>query len=96
MIDRKLSPYVSAAVAAALGVSSPFAVVYGQAVADDGTPLEEIIVSATRRDANVQDIPFNIVAIGEKGLDELRITNLSEFTRAVPGSGEPPMLCAVQ
>ncbi|HEX7375292.1 MAG TPA: TonB-dependent receptor, partial [Steroidobacteraceae bacterium] len=26
-----------------------------------------------------------IVALGEKGLDELRITNLSEFTRAVPG-----------
>ena len=85
MIGRKLSPRISAAVAAALGVSSPFAAVYAQPVADDGTPLEEIIVSATRRDANVQDIPFNIVAIGEKGLDELRITNLSEFTRAVPG-----------
>jgi outer membrane receptor protein involved in Fe transport len=80
-----MSPRVTAAVAAALGVSAPFAASHAQAIADDGTPLETIIVTATRRDVNVQDIPFNIVAIGEKGLDELRITNLAEFTRAVPG-----------
>jgi iron complex outermembrane receptor protein len=84
MSDRKLSPRITAAVAAALGAAAPLAG-FAQPVADDGTVLEEIIVSATRRDVNVQDIPFNIVAIGEKGLEELRITNLSQFTRAVPG-----------
>jgi len=82
---KYLSPRLAAAVAAALGVSAPFAAILAQPVADDGSVLEEIIVSATRRDVNVQDIPFNIVALGAKGLDELRITKLAEFARAVPG-----------
>jgi len=80
-----LSPRLTAAVAAALGISVPFATSLAQLVADDGSVLEEIIVSATRRDVNVQDIPFNIVALDQKGLDELRITNLAQFSRAVPG-----------
>ena len=79
------SPRVAAAVAAALGLSAPMGVAFAQPVSDDGAVLEEIIVTATRREANVQDIPFNIVALGSDALDDLRITNLSEFTRAVPG-----------
>ena len=71
--------------AAALGLSAPMGAAVAQAVAADGTVLEEIIVTATRREANVQDIPFNIVALGSDALGDLRITNLSEFTRAVPG-----------
>jgi iron complex outermembrane recepter protein len=83
--SREHSSLVAAAVAAALGIATPGTAAWGQQVADDGAPLEEIIVTATRREANVQDIPFNIVALGAGALDELRITNLSTFTRAVPG-----------
>ncbi len=43
-------------------------------VAADGTVLEEIIVTATRREANVQDVPFNMVALGPESLENLRIT----------------------
>ncbi len=85
MVSSMYSSRIAIAVAAALGVTAPVVPVLGQQVADDGTPLEEIIVTATRREANVQNIPFNIVALGPGDLDELRITNLSEFTRAVPG-----------
>jgi iron complex outermembrane recepter protein len=83
---KNASSTLAAAVAAALGVgtASPPALAQ-QAVADDGTQLETIIVSATRRDVNVQDVPFNMVALGPDALGELRITNLAEFTRAVPG-----------
>jgi outer membrane receptor protein involved in Fe transport len=83
---RPRAPQLAAAVAAALGAGSPAgALAQDAAVAEDGTPLETIIVTATRRDADVQDVPFNMVALGATQLDELRITNLAEFTRAVPG-----------
>ena len=85
MAGNRYSPRITAAVAAALGLSAPMGAAVAQAVAADGTVLEEIIVTATRREANVQDIPFNIVALGSDALSDLRITNLSEFTRAVPG-----------
>jgi len=82
MVRKSHSPRVAAAVAAALGIAAP---AYGQPVSEDGTPLEEIVVTATRREASVQDIPFNIVALGPDALEQQRITNLSEFARAVPG-----------
>ncbi|MBK7903610.1 MAG: TonB-dependent receptor [Proteobacteria bacterium] len=85
MAGNRYSPRIAAAVAAALGLSAPVVAVLAQPVAADGTVLEEIIVTATRREANVQDVPFNMVALGPESLDKLRINNLAEFTRAVPG-----------
>ncbi|HET7204718.1 MAG TPA: TonB-dependent receptor [Steroidobacteraceae bacterium] len=84
--QKNASPRLAAAVAAALGVgtTSP-PVVAQQAYTDEGTPLETIIVTATRRDVNVQDVPFNMAALGPDLIDDLRITNLAELTRAVPG-----------
>ena len=84
--DKNASPRLAAAVAAALGVATaPTPVSAQQAYTDDGTPLETIIVTATRRDANVQDVPFNMAALGQDTIDDLRITSLAELTRAVPG-----------
>jgi outer membrane receptor protein involved in Fe transport len=83
---RRASPHLAAAVAAALGSGLPIAPAQAQqAVSDEGTPLETIIVTATRRETDVQDVPFNIVALGPSTLDKLRIENLAEFSRAVPG-----------
>jgi iron complex outermembrane receptor protein len=83
---KSVSPRLAAAVAAALGAGTMSTQVAAQqAYTDEGTPLETIIVSATRRDVNVQDVPFNMVALGPQALDDLRISNLAEFTRAVPG-----------
>ena len=85
MAGNRYSSRITAAVAAALGLSAPMGAAVAQAVAGDGTVLEEIIVTATRREANVQDVPFNMVALGPESLEKLRINNLAEFTRAVPG-----------
>lgn len=85
MVGKRYSPRVAAAVATALGLAAPMGAAFAQPVTDDGTVLEEIIVTATRREANVQDVPFNMVALGSKSLEDLRITSLAEFTRAVPG-----------
>ncbi|RKQ71876.1 outer membrane receptor protein involved in Fe transport [Litorimonas taeanensis] len=46
---------------------------------------DEIIVTATRRDESVQDIPFNISAVSAAELDEIGITDLAELSAWVPG-----------
>src|SRR5262245_881355 len=52
---------------------------------DQGVPIEEIIVTALRRDQNVQDIPINIAAFDENLLDRRGITDLAGLGRNVPG-----------
>ncbi|MEO8464250.1 MAG: TonB-dependent receptor [Gammaproteobacteria bacterium] len=47
--------------------------------------LEEIIVTASRRETTIQELPFNIAAIGGDQLDEQRLTSLTELGRWVPG-----------
>jgi len=45
----------------------------------------DITVTATRRSASIQDIPFNITAIGGSQLEDRNVTNLQELSRWVPG-----------
>lgn len=52
------------------------------APADD---LPEIIVTATRRAEDIQDIPLNIAAIGGEQLEKQGVTDLAQLGRAVPG-----------
>ncbi len=47
--------------------------------------LEEVIVTATRRAASVQDIPLNITALGSDLIERERLTNFAELARRVPG-----------
>jgi iron complex outermembrane recepter protein len=82
------SSRVAAAISAALSAAAPVTVVHAQDATTDpatGAQLEVIIVTATRREANVQDIPFNIAALGPEALERQRLTDLAEFTRVVPG-----------
>lgn len=56
----------------------------GQTTAQDGM-LEEVIVTATRRAASVQDIPLNITALGSDLIQRERLSDLSDIARRVPG-----------
>jgi len=47
--------------------------------------FEDIVVTATRREVGVQDIPFNITAVTGDMIDSQRLVNLSEVSRMVPG-----------
>ncbi|MCP4002102.1 MAG: TonB-dependent receptor [Gammaproteobacteria bacterium] len=62
--------------------------------ADDAKPEEtsgaskgtdEIVVTATRRDTSIQEVPYNLSAISEKEIEHLQIYDLSDVARWTPG-----------
>lgn len=68
---------VTAAVATALGSF------VGMDLAAAATP--EVVVSATRRDTSVQDVPYSISAISGETIDDLQVRGLADIARWTPG-----------
>src|SRR5687767_8484713 len=58
-----------------------------QADADDAAAraLEEIVVTASRRIQTLQDVPYNISAIGGDALVRANVTDFSRLATMVPG-----------
>ena len=52
---------------------------------DDQGAIEEIVVTAMRREQNIQDIPINIASFSGDALETRGITDLAELGRNVPG-----------
>lgn len=46
--------------------------------------LEEVVVTAQKREENLQSIPVSIQAIGEQKLDELQVADFSDFVKFLP------------
>src|SRR5437868_15300549 len=44
----------------------------------------EIIMTATKREENVQKVPINVIAIGTRRLDQLNISNFEQYTKQLP------------
>src|SRR5436309_9967758 len=44
----------------------------------------EIIITATKREENLQNVPISVQAIGTRRLDQLNITNFEEYTKQLP------------
>ena len=74
--DRFQLSVLSAAIASTL--------ISGYATAQDSI-LEEVIVTATRRSASLQDIPINITSLSGKIIERDRLTDLVDIARMVPG-----------
>jgi iron complex outermembrane receptor protein len=53
--------------------------------ADDKGTLEEIVVTAQKRDERLMDVPVSITAISGERLDELQVNSLSDLAGYVPG-----------
>ena len=47
--------------------------------------LEDVIVTATRRDKGVQDIPFNISAVRGEDIERQGLTDMESLARVIPG-----------
>lgn len=52
-------------------------------IADQG--LEEVIVTATRRDSSILDIPYSISAISSTALQDNRVQSLADLTKLIAG-----------
>jgi outer membrane receptor protein involved in Fe transport len=79
---------LAAAVAAALGIAATAAT----ARADDaGETLQEIVVTANRREQNLLDVPYNISAVSGQALQAAGITTLSDIARLLPGINIPDL-----
>src|SRR5687768_10954102 len=56
-----------------------------QAASDGlGEDPTEIVVTATKREENLQDVPVSIQAIGTRRLDQLNISNFEDYTKQLP------------
>lgn len=51
----------------------------------DGTKLEEIVVTAQKREERARDVPMSISALTGRQLEDARITNTLDLSFAVPG-----------
>ena len=78
---KKSARIISGALALPL-VSAAFV---NPAFAQDSNSLEEIVVTATRRAATVQDVPINISAIGAQRIEEQGFNEIADLLAFVPG-----------
>jgi outer membrane receptor protein involved in Fe transport len=72
---------LSQAVAVALGLGSA-GVVIGQATS--GNELEEVVVTATRRSENLQNVPIALTALTSTTLSDLNVQTLDDFVKYLP------------
>lgn len=80
--SRRRSAALAIAVTALLAQAAANATTDGT---EQGDPLTQIIVTATRRAESVQDVPINISALSGETIAALGVGNLTELSRSVPG-----------
>ncbi len=58
----------------------------GQALAQESGagPLDEIIVTAQRREENLQSVPASIQALGAERLDQLNVADINDYVQFLP------------
>src|ERR1700730_15172794 len=85
---RSRGSQISVAVAAALAsVAAPRAPALDAAAATDtarGGPLQEVIVTARKREENLQNVPLSIDVFTKKDLQNLAINSIDDYAQKVP------------
>ena len=56
----------------------------GMVAAATAAEIEEIVVTATKREQNLQDVPIAVQALNEGKLDQLNIANFDDYIRYLP------------
>jgi outer membrane receptor protein involved in Fe transport len=84
-VSRSLSPIATAVLAAVGGQA---------ALAQDSGGLEEVVVTAQKRAENMQDVPISIDAIGTEKLEQLNISNFTDYVRMLPSVAATPSVGA--
>jgi outer membrane receptor protein involved in Fe transport len=55
------------------------------AAADQGTDLEEVVITATKRESTVQDTPISVTAISAADIANKGLTDFNSLAQTVPG-----------
>ena len=55
------------------------------ATANAQQTIEEVIVTATKREESMQDVPIAVIALTGESLAQLGITNFSDYLLELPG-----------
>jgi len=55
-----------------------------QAQQADNVKLDEVVVSATKRDESLQDVPLSIQAIGQEQLTNLKVESFDDYVKFLP------------
>ena len=55
-----------------------------QAQDGEGVDQTEIVVTATKREENLQNVPIAVTVLGTRRLDQLNISNFEEYTKQLP------------
>jgi iron complex outermembrane receptor protein len=76
-------PLVAAIGGALAGTVAPVAL--AQSVDANSGSIEEIIVTASRREQSIQDIPYNISAVDGSAIEDQNIVDTAELMRTVSG-----------
>ena len=50
-----------------------------------GTGIEEVIVTAQRREERLQDVPISVTAFSQEKLDSQGLKSIDDLTRLTPG-----------
>src|ERR1039457_7159815 len=64
---------------------SPWAAAAAAAAADQGTGLEEVVITATKRESTVQDTPISVTAISAADIANKGLTDFNSLAQTVPG-----------
>jgi iron complex outermembrane receptor protein len=83
---RRPHSLLASAIAVALGTAPQ---VY--AATEPGDTLDEVVVTANRREQNVLDVPYNISAVSGPALSNAGVSNLSDISRLLPGVTIPDL-----
>jgi iron complex outermembrane receptor protein len=73
------------AAAALLLLGQPLAVAQQPAEQTAADGIEEVTVTAQRREQNIQDVGISVTALSASQLEELNISSATDIVRAVPG-----------
>jgi outer membrane receptor protein involved in Fe transport len=66
-------------------------VAYAQDAAPAGNAVEEVIITAQKRDENLQDVPVSIQALGGQKLEELQVSEFGDFVKFLPSVSTQPI-----
>jgi len=88
----KINNYTAAVTACALAgwacvYALPTSAQDAPATDQRSAPLEEVFVTAQRREENQKDVPVSITAFSAEAIEKLRIDSLSDYARLTPNLG---------